>query len=281
MIRKALHIFSTREAYLLVAASMFLGFFVSLFFQGMIMEMEDTILLDRLIILLGELAIVVPALFIFNQRGLYISQVLPLKTISPVTIIMAILFVSGVIGLTSVFEVIVLPYFPMPDFLQQMEAGLFEGSIMANLILIIAAGLVAPVVEEFLFRGILQQSIFYRYGSTLPAIVIPAVVFALFHIAYLFYLPALTELIILALLLGWLMIKTANILIPMLVHALFNLSSFTGLFMSESMESNSLSDLGIPWIVISVLLTFAGWYYFKNTHVAVIEDVYLIPGVRE
>mgnify|MGYP002640912308 CR=1 FL=1 len=276
-----LKIFNTREAYLLVAASMFIGLFVSLTFQGMIAGMENTILLDRIIVLVGELAIVVPALLILRQRQLKSTDVLPLKAVSPLTVVMALVLVSGVIGLTSVFEILVLPYFPIPDFLTQLEAGLFDGSVLANLILIIAAGFVAPIVEEYLFRGILQQSLFYRYGSTLPAIVVPTVIFALFHVAYLFYLPALIELIALAILLAWLMVKTANILIPIMVHGVFNLSSFTGLFINDSMEATTLSALGLPWIIVSTILFILGWVYYKNMNITLVEEVYLIPGPGE
>jgi len=277
----SLNIFNYREAYLLVAASMFLGLFVSLTFQSMIADMEDTVFLDRLIVLFGELTIIVPALFILKQRRIKFFQILPLKSVSPLTILMAVFLVIGVIGLISVFEVIVLPYFPIPDFLQQLETGIFEGSSLDNIILLIAAGLAAPLVEELLFRGILQQSIYYQYRSILPAIVIPTVIFALFHVAYLFYLPALLELIVLALLLGWLMAKTANILIPILIHAVFNLSSFTGLITNNMDEPTEMTDLSILGIIVSFVLLSAGWYYFRNMQVAEFDEVYLIPLPHE
>jgi len=260
---------------------MFMGLFVSLGFQSMIAEMEDNTLLDRLIIILGEMAILVPALFVLSQRQIKIFQVLPLKKTSLVSVLMSIVFVTGIIGMVAVFETIIAPYFPVPEFLQQLETDLFSGRWLDNLILILAACLVAPVVEEFLFRGILQQSIFYHFGSLLPAMVIPTVIFALFHIAYLFYLPALIELVLLGLILAWLMAKTANILIPMLVHGLFNLSAFSGLFIGDLEESSTLADLGYPWIILSTILAFGGWIYFRNMGVVVLNEIYLIPTAQE
>lgn len=260
---------------------MFLGLFVSLSLQGMLAGMVNTALLDRLIVLIGELVILVPPLLILRQRQVKIRQVIPLKPISQVTFVMAVVMVIGVIGLVSIFEILVLPFFPIPEFLEQLEADLSNGILIDTLILIIAGSLAAPLVEEFLFRGILQHSLFYRFGSLLPAMAVPTVIFTLFHVAYLFYLPALIELVALALLLAWLMAKTGNLLIPILVHGLFNLSSFVGLFVTNLEENSSLSDLGWPWIVLAILFSGVGWFYFKSMRVVVFDEVYLIPPLNK
>lgn len=260
---------------------MLAGFLVSLLLQVIFSGIDDNTLLDRLILTLGELAILVPALFLLSQRQINIFQILPLNRTSLVTVLMSIMLVGGSVGLVAVFETAAIPYFPVPDFLQELETNLFAGSWLDNLILILAACLIAPVAEEFLFRGILQQSIFYHFNSLLPAMVIPTVIFALFHIAYLFYLPALIELVFLALLLAWLMAKTANILIPMLVHGLFNLSAFSGLFIGDIEESTSVTELGAPWIILSIIFFVGGWIYFKKMGVVVFDEVYLIPAARE
>jgi len=281
MTQKPLHIFVHREAFFLAASSMFFGVFVSLAMQGILTQIENSVLLDRLILLISELAILLPPYLILKQRGVRLDQVLPLKPIVPLTLVMALVIVLGAIGLISIFEVVILPFFPIPDFLQQLESDLTQGSFFDTFLIIIAGTLVAPLVEEFIFRGILQQSLFYRFNSLIPAMVVPTVIFALFHVAYLFYLPALAELIMLALLLAWLMVKTGNLLIPILVHGVFNLSSFSGLFITDLEEINTLGELGWPWIIISILLTGAGWIYFRNMSIAVIDDVFLIPPIRE
>lgn len=265
----------------MVASSMFLGLFVGLSLHSMLSGLENSELLDRLAMLLGEIVILLPPLYILSQRKINIIEVLPLQKVSPVTVAMAVLFIGGVIGLVSVFEVLILPYFPVPDFLRVLNETLFDGGILANVVLITAAVLVAPIVEEFLFRGLLQQSLFYHFGSLIPALVIPTVIFALFHVGYLFYFPAMLELLALGLLLAWLMIKTGNILIPMLTHALFNLSAFLGLFMGLDEETSTLADLGLTWIIVSVVLFASGWFYFKSMKPVVREEVFLIPLPHE
>lgn len=265
----------------MVAASMFLGLFVGLSLQSLIVGREDTELLDRMILFLGEIAILLPPVFILSQRKISVLNVLPLNKVSPVTVAMSIVLIGGVIGLVSIFEVLILPHFPIPEFLQQMDDSLFDGGILANVILLSAAVIVAPLVEEFLFRGILQQSLFYHYGSVIPAMIIPTVIFALFHVGYLFYFPAMVELLALGLLLAWIMAKTGNILIPILTHALFNLSAFTGLFLGMGEEVTTLDDLGLTWIILSLVFFSTGWLYFKNLKTVVNDEVYLIPLPHE
>jgi membrane protease YdiL (CAAX protease family) len=276
-----LFVFTTREAYFLAAASMFIGLSLSLVLQGVSAGMGQQALIDRLVMLLGELLILLPPWLIFKKRGLNFAMVLPWQPVSPVTAIMALVLVAGAVGMTSVFEILMMPYFPVPEFLEQMLTGLEAGSFAETAVLVLTAVLVAPLVEEFIFRGLLQNSLFYRYGSLVPAMIIPTVIFALFHVAYLFYLPALLELLGLALLLAWLMAKTANLLIPVLVHGLFNLSAFADMFQVGGNQATTLSDLGIPWIVISGLLLFSGWLYFRKIPTVVLEEVYLIPPLQD
>lgn len=278
---RPLHIFTKREAYLLVAGAMFLGFFLSLLMQSFLPDEGGMVLAERLLILLGELAFLIAPLLILRQRGLKILDVVPLKPVAPTTFLMALLFITGVIGVVSIYEVLILPFFPLPQFLQQFESELADGGTGALILLILAGTIAAPLVEEFLFRGMLQQSLFYRYGSTLPAILIPTVIFALFHVAYLFYLPAFLELLALAILLGWLTVKTGNILVPMLVHAVFNLSSFSSLMFPELEAVETVGDLGVLWIILSIVLFTVGWLYFKFMPIAVYDEVYLIAPLRE
>jgi membrane protease YdiL (CAAX protease family) len=249
--------------------------------QSLLPKDGTPIVIDRMVIFLGELAFLVAPLIILRQRNLKIRDVIPLHAVSPMTFFMAFIIVIGTIGVVSIYEVLVLPFFPMPDFLVQFERELAQGGALSLGILIFAGSVVAPLVEEVIFRGILQQSLFYRYGSILPAILIPTVIFALFHVAYLFYLPAFVELLALAILLGWLMVKTGNILIPILVHALFNLSSFSAMLFPSTEEIETLADIGLPWIVISILFMLGGWLYFKFRPVVTQEDVYLIEPMMD
>lgn len=87
--------------------------------------------------------------------------------------------------------------------------------------------IVAPVVEELLFRGFLQNWL-RRYLSMPFAIAITSLLFAFMH-----YLPEqgysnitiVSSLFLFSCVLGWLMWRTGGLRAPMALHSLFNLST--------------------------------------------------------
>lgn len=84
-----------------------------------------------------------------------------------------------------------------------------------------AAVILAPVVEEMLFRGILVP--FFRdRGLRRLAIWGTAVLFGLAHFNKISFIP----LTLFGVLLAWLYIRTGNLLVPMATHCLFNLTNF-------------------------------------------------------
>ena len=275
--KRTLSIFTSQEAFLLVAACMFIGLFIGLVLQGLTTGLEHPQTWENVAVLVAELLLLGPAILVLKLRKIPILDVLPLKRSSFITYFMTGVLVMGVLGLISVFEVLIIPYFPVPDFLKQLEVDLAQSSFLDTAILMLAAIIAAPLAEEILFRGLLQQSLFYKYGSLIPAIIIPTMVFSLFHVAYLLYIPALTELIVLALILAGLMVKTGNILVSMLAHALFNLSSFFAVFTMDLESVTTLSDLGWVWILGSSFLFIVAGVYFKLMPLARFENVNLIP----
>lgn len=84
-----------------------------------------------------------------------------------------------------------------------------------------AAVILAPVVEEMLFRGILVP--FFRdRGWRRAAIWGTAVLFGLSHFNKISFIP----LTLFGALLAWLYIRTGNLLVPVATHCLFNLTNF-------------------------------------------------------
>lgn len=78
-------------------------------------------------------------------------------------------------------------------------------------------GCIGPIAEEFLFRGLLQGIMSKVFGSWL-GIIVPALLFALFHID----LALLAPLFVLGLILGWLRYYFGVLWIPILFHILNN-----------------------------------------------------------
>lgn len=89
----------------------------------------------------------------------------------------------------------------------------------------------APFVEEMLFRGILYPAI-KQLGFPRAALWGTTLFFAAIHANAMTFLP----LTVLALVLTWLYERTANLLAPIMTHALFNAMNFVLLLFGESIE---------------------------------------------
>jgi membrane protease YdiL (CAAX protease family) len=85
------------------------------------------------------------------------------------------------------------------------------------LLLVVFAVLIAPVFEEFFFRGFAYPVLKRRFGPW-RALVLVSAVFALSHA----HLPSMVPLFVLALGLGLSYELTGSLLVPITMHALFN-----------------------------------------------------------
>ncbi|MBV9126514.1 MAG: CPBP family intramembrane metalloprotease [Verrucomicrobia bacterium] len=113
-----------------------------------------------------------------------------------------------------------IPGMPVLKSGQDEEAvRLFKASLSleSRTAMIVAAVVIAPLVEEFLFRGYLYP-IFRRYFGVMTGIFLNSALFAAMHV----HLPSLAPLFVLAVCLTLAYEATGSLLVPMAMHALFN-----------------------------------------------------------
>lgn len=97
---------------------------------------------------------------------------------------------------------------------QKSYAPVFQDMSIVTIILI--AGIIVPIVEELLFRGLIFDQI---KSSTTNKIIISSLIFALFHLQLEVFIP----LTILGLILGYLRISQNSIYVPIIFHMLNNI----------------------------------------------------------
>ena len=88
----------------------------------------------------------------------------------------------------------------------------------------VSAVLVAPIIEEFLFRGFLHSQLRISCLKNWGAVIVSSFVWTAIHFQY--ELGILIFLFIFGLFLGYFRIKYNSLLIPIILHALNNLISF-------------------------------------------------------
>ena len=115
-----------------------------------------------------------------------------------------------------------------------------------------------PIVEEIIFRGLILQYLGRAGARFLVANLIQAVLFGVFHMN--FVQGIYTAL--LGFLLGWLAYRYDSILVPMVLHAIFNLFGTV----LVDLESRFLPDIvltliilgSVPLLVITILMIHFG-----------------------
>jgi len=128
--------------------------------------------------------------------------------------LVAQLSVSTITWLVPDFEI------PMHPTLQALkEDGASFGLFVA---LWFGAAVIAPIAEEFFFRGFVQTMLGNVFAGRWTPIVLTAAAFGLVHYPQPHAVPAL---ILLAILIGYAYERTGSLVAPILIHALFNLKT--------------------------------------------------------
>ena len=130
----------------------------------------------------------------------------------------------------------------------------------------IFVGIIPPLVEEFIFRGVILSR-FQKYGNGF-AIFASAIIFALFH----GNIMQLIFAFICGIVLGFIAVRTKNIFIPIIIHAVNNSFSVTIELLYEYCFENfanmisSLMLMGLLGLgVLSfILLIIKRRYFFKR-----------------
>jgi membrane protease YdiL (CAAX protease family) len=141
-----------------------------------------------------------------------------------------------VLFLSQTLELIISHYFQITQLPDQVAVHFLKSTFDSPLYFILAVlsiTVLAPLVEETLFRGFLQTFIRQHLGSK-NAIVITAVCFSLFHYSAgqgLGNISIICSLFILALFLGYLYEKQGSLFASMVLHSTFNTISVLNLYL--------------------------------------------------
>lgn len=121
--------------------------------------------------------------------------------------------IPALVLLTSTIGGFLVDIFP----LSESEAAMFEEMGSGSFGAIIGACVLAPILEEMLFRGIILRSFLHQYGRW-AAIVGSAALFGLAHMNIYQFAAAL----VLGIIAGWLYERTRSLLPCIALHAAYN-----------------------------------------------------------
>lgn len=145
-----------------------------------------------------------------------------------------------VTGLTSLFDKIGLSM-PTPSFI-------IGDSGVANLLLIICTCILAPITEEFIFRGVLLK--FFSRKGTVFGILISALLFAIVH----GNIPQAVGAFLIGIVYGYIAVKTKSILVPIIAHAFNNSFAMLQGSIADASGDNSIGSAIMAVLLIGFLI---------------------------
>ena len=152
----------------------------------------------------------------FRKSKAPFLNIFPFKFFNPLILIPILTFLWGAHNLLEIVGIWMDKVIPAPTWFWELFNKIFD-SDFGWWGAFFKVAIVAPVVEELIFRGLILQGFRRRYNGFV-AVFMSALLFALFHLNP-WQFPTT---FILGLLLGWIMLRTDNILLAILGHSINN-----------------------------------------------------------
>ena len=166
--------------------------------------------------------------------GLSFNQVFSFKWFNVLVIPAMVITFAGLHYFLNEINIHFEKILPPPTWFMEMFSRLFDSDlgVWGGILRIV---IIAPIVEELIFRGVIMSG-FSRIYHPVFAIFFSALLFALFHLNP-WQFPATFAL---GLILGWIRIRTGSVLACIAGHAIHN-----GLIFIAVLHYNDLKDLSI------------------------------------
>jgi uncharacterized protein len=159
----------------------------------------------------------------------------------------------GAAILLTTLEVWLMRWFPPPQAEYELFLALARGGGLTMVLLC----LVAPVLEEMLFRGIVLRSFLKQYPP-LTAMVLSALIFAIAH----FRIYQSVAALVVGLMLAWLYVRTRSLWAPIMAHGFYNASALAFSWLGEDpvrfADPREIEVPGLRLQLLGIVLLTAG-----------------------
>jgi len=116
-----------------------------------------------------------------------------------------------------------------PSFMTNIEYP----TVSSIWLLVFAVTLMAPLIEEVVFRGFLLKGFSNSFMGIYGAIILTSALWAVIHLQY--ELAYVSVIFVVGLVFGYARVKTNSIFVPMMMHFFMNLVAMMGLFYEKGM----------------------------------------------
>jgi hypothetical protein len=217
----------------------------------------DSIAISLLSMFVSTLMIALPVIVYLRINGLSIRRRLRINRISKNTLFSIIIISGGFIIIIDELDRIVYALFGSPDFLSELVEQLKITSVLNGILIILTTIIVAPLVEEMLFRGFLQKVLEESWEDITKAILVTSLLFALVHLNPYW----IVQIYLLGMLLGYLSWRTNSIIPGIILHGLNNgfavaLNNAEDVFNRYYNWHNHVNPI---WVIFAIIIIFLGF----------------------
>jgi membrane protease YdiL (CAAX protease family) len=154
--------------------------------------------------------------FAYRKAGVPLKELFPSKSFNVFILFPVLFFLWAAQNLISEANTLVDNALPPPPWFWELFNKIFENDygIYGAILKVV---IIAPIIEELIFRGVIMHGLMRNY-SKFTAVFVSALMFALFHLNP-WQFPAT---FVLGLVLGILMLRTRNIYLCIIGHAINN-----------------------------------------------------------
>jgi len=185
-------------------------------------------------LLIGELFLPIPIYIWARRIHADLKSFFRLNSVSLSTILTSLPLALGVTILTDELDRIAQLVLHLPEQFTKIQEVLTIRDPLSAIFIIGVVIIIAPFVEEIIFRGFFQRILEYRLQDITKAVLYSALTFAIIH----FNPWWAVQIYIIAVFMGYVAWRTNSIWIPFIIHAINNAAAVWFAHQSES---------GLPW----------------------------------
>lgn len=252
------------NAFRVVLVSVLLAIMLSLLVGVALGPEADPQLLFYISIFIGQGFIVIPLIFLLQRQGLSLFHWLRLNPVNGQVVLAAILMAAGAVMLSDELDRLVMLLFQDTEAIEQLNEYLVAPSTIQGLILFLGVGIFAPIGEELLFRGFLQQALERHWKDVTRAVLISALTFAVVHLNPYWLIQAY----IMGVLLGYLAWSTDSVIPAVIFHGVYNsLALLLANIYAETEPFYLWNNHVLPvWLLLSSAVLVFGFIILKKAN---------------
>jgi len=173
---------------------------------------------------IGSLLFLLPILVaLLKARGSNVKAFFPIKVLDPkqfmLWMVLATAWMYGQDYLMELFHIVKIP---------DAMLNITYPNELSKWLLVLGVGVMAPIVEELIFRGFLLKEFSYTFLGTKGAVLLTSLIWSIIHSQY--DMVYLAIIFVTGLLLGTARVLSHSMLVPITMHILFNVSAAIELY---------------------------------------------------